>query len=123
MSSGLSASRSWLIAISFQGLAPPQAPPTHGKSPRYDFRITMVRQLEMKRRKEEIIMEKKLQNALEEYIDALYLFNRYNSKRCWREKMIALENYLGLRRKSARLAAVKVRFLGDYSLFVYFNIR
>ena len=83
----------------------------------------MVRQLEMKRRKEEIIMEKKLQNALEEYIDALYLFDRYNSKRCWRKKMIALENYLGLRSESVRLAAVKVRFLGDYSLFVYFNIR
>ena len=40
----------------------------------YDFRITMVRQLEMKRRKEEIILEKKLENALEYYIDAFYLF-------------------------------------------------
>ena len=38
----------------------PQAPPTHWKSHRYDFILTMVRQLEMKRRKEEIIMEKKL---------------------------------------------------------------
>ena len=56
----LSASRSWLIVMSFQGSVPPQAPPTHRKSLRYDFRITMVRQLEMKRRKEEIILRKKL---------------------------------------------------------------
>ena len=60
LSSGLSASRSWLIVMSFQGSAPLQAPPTHRKYLRYDFRITMVRQLEMKRRKEEIIMRKKL---------------------------------------------------------------
>ena len=53
-------SRSWLIAMSFQGAAPPQEPPTHQKSLMYDFRITMVRQLEMKRRKEEIILRKKL---------------------------------------------------------------
>ena len=57
---GLSASRSWLIVMIFQGSAPPQAPPTHRKSLRYDFIITMVRQLEMKRRKEEIILRKKL---------------------------------------------------------------
>ena len=60
LSSGLSASRSWLIVMSFQGSAPPQVPQTHRKSLRYDFRITMVRQLEMKRRKEEIILRKKL---------------------------------------------------------------
>ena len=47
LSSGLSASKSWLIVMSFQGLAPPQAPPTHRKSLGYDFIITMVRQLEM----------------------------------------------------------------------------
>ena len=73
----------------------------------------MVRQLEMKRRKEEIILRKKLLNALEDYIDALYLFDQYTSKRCWREKVIELENYLGLRGESARLAAVKVHFLGN----------
>ena len=60
LSSGLPASRSWLIVMSFQVSVPPQAPPTHPKSLRYDFRITMVRQLEMKRRKEEIILRKKL---------------------------------------------------------------
>ena len=45
-----------MTVMSFQVSAPPQAPPTHRK---YDFRITMVRQLEMKRRKEEIILRKK----------------------------------------------------------------
>ena len=31
-----------------------------------------------------------------------------------KKKVIELENYLGLRGESARLAAVKVHFLGDY---------
>ena len=68
----------------------------------------------MKRRKEDIVLEKKQENALEEYIHALYLLEQYQSKRCWRTKVTALGNYLGLRRKSARLLAVNVRFLGDY---------
>ena len=59
-------------------------------------------------------MRKRLLNLLEDYIDALYLFDQYTSKQCWRKKVIALENYLGLRGESARLAAVKVHFLGCY---------
>ena len=59
----------------------------------------MVEQLEMKHRKEEIIMEKKLENSLEDFIDALYLFEQYNYKRCLRKNVIALENYLGLKSK------------------------
>ena len=74
----------------------------------------MVEQLEMKRRKGEIIMENKLENALEDYIDALYLFKQYNFKRCCRTKVIAFKNYLVLKSESARLAAAKVRFLGDF---------
>ena len=73
----------------------------------------MVEQLEMKRKKEEIILEKKLENSLKDYIDALYLFKQYNSKWCWRTKVIEIENYLGLKNESARMAAVKVRFIGD----------
>ena len=84
------------------------------KSHRYDFKISMVEQLETKRRKEEIITEKKISNALEDYIDDLYLFEKYNSKHYWRKKVIGLEKYLGLRSESARLAAVRVRYLGDY---------
>ena len=82
------------------------------KSHRYDFKIAMVEQFDIKRRKEEIILDKKLENALEDYINALYLFYQYKSKLCWRTKVIALENYLGLKSKSARLAAVKVHFMG-----------
>ena len=52
------------------------------KSHRYDFKIAMVEELEMKRRKEEIILEKNLQNVLGDYINALYLFKQYKSKRC-----------------------------------------
>ena len=92
------------------------------KSQRYDFKISMVEQLEMKHRKEETILEKKLENTLEYYIDYLYLFEQYNSKRCWRKTVIALENYLVLKIESARLAAVRERFLWDYYLFIYFNI-
>ena len=84
------------------------------RSHRYDFKIAIVEQLEMKRRKEEIIMENKLENALEDYINDLHLFKRYNYKRCWRTRVIAHEIYLGLKSESARLADVKVSFLGDY---------
>ena len=49
-----------MIVMSFQGSEPPQAPPTHLKSLRYDLRITMVRQLEIKCRKEEIALREKL---------------------------------------------------------------
>ena len=73
------------------------------KSHMYDFKITMVEQFEIKLRKEDIILEKKLENASEDYIDDLYLFGQYNSKWCWRTKVIALENYLGLKSESARL--------------------
>ena len=44
------------------------------KSHRYDFQTAMVEQFEMKHRKEKIILNKKPENALEDYIDALYLF-------------------------------------------------
>ena len=80
---------------------------------RYDFKIAIVEQLEMKIRREEIILEKRPENALEDYIDAFYLFEKYNSKRCWRPRVISVENYLGYKSESARLAAVKVRFIGD----------
>ena len=59
---------------------------------------------------------------LEDYINAMYLFEQYNAKRCCQKKVIALENYLELKSESVRLAAVKVPFLGDSSLFIYFNI-
>ena len=84
------------------------------KSHRHEFKIAMVEQFEMKCRKEEIILENNLEDALEDYIDALYLFEQYNYKQCWRENMIAHGNYLGLNNKSARLEAVKVCFLGNY---------
>ena len=79
----------------------------------------------MKRRKEEIILGKKLENSFKYYIDALVLFEQYNSKKCWWNKVIALENYLGLKRKPARLAAVKVCFLGDLNclfILIFINI-
>ena len=92
------------------------------KSHRYDFKVSMVEQLEMKRRKEEIILENKLENTLEDYINALYLFEQYNSKQSWGVKVLAIENHLVLKSESARFAAVKVHFLGYYKLFISFNI-
>ena len=92
------------------------------RSHRYDFKISIVEQLYMKHSKEEIILEKNIENTLEDYINALYLLKKDNSKCCWRTNVIALENYLGLKSESERLADVKVRFLGDYELFIYFNI-
>ena len=84
------------------------------KSHRYDFKISIVEQLYMKHSKEEIILEKNLENTLKDYINALYLLKKDNSKRCWRTNVIALENYLGLKSESARLEAMRVSFMGDY---------
>ena len=73
----------------------------------------MVEQFEMKHRKEEIILDKKLENALEDYIDDFYLFEQYNSKRCWQKKVIPLETYFRLKSESVRLEDLKVHFMGD----------
>ena len=78
----------------------------------------MVEQLEMKRRKEEIIMEKKLENALEIISMLCIYWKQYNSKHCWQKKGGRSWKYLGLKSKSARLAAGESTFSGGF-LIVY----
>ena len=60
-----------------------------------------------------------------QHIGTLLGIKQYTSKRCWRKKVIELENYLGLRGESARLAAVKVHFMGGYYFYfilIFVNI-
>ena len=75
---------------------------------RKDYTDSFNRQFEKKRVKEEIIRTKKLQSAEEDYIDALFSFQQYHSKRCWRTKEIAKIIYAKLKSESARKEKVKV---------------
>ena len=81
---------------------------------KYD--LALVRQQEYTRRKREIMMEKKLKDAEEHYIVALYFYEQYDSPRCWTTVRIANDYYCQLNSESARLAAVKeqilIRYLG-----------
>ena len=54
---------------------------------KYD--LALVRQQEYTRRKREIMMEKKLKDAEEHYIVALYFYEQYDSPRCWTTVMMA----------------------------------
>ena len=73
------------------------------------FQIDLKKQFETKRRKEEIALEKKIELAREDYIDALYLFEQYHSPRRWKTEAEAVSIYNQLKSESARKAAVKVR--------------
>ena len=75
---------------------------------RKDYTDSFNRQFEKKRVKEEIIRTKKLQSAEEDYIDALFLFQQYHSKRCWRTKEIAKITSAKLKSESAQKEKVKV---------------
>ena len=69
-----------------------------------------------RRRKEEIALENKYEDATEDYIVAIYFHEKYQSPRCWIKLEVAAEFYSALGSETARLAAVKeqiiIRYLG-----------
>ena len=75
-----------------------------------------MKQFEKRRVKEDIQLDRKYDDAKEEFIVAIYFHKQLLSTRCWRTKEVANEVYLGMRSKAARLAAVKeqilIRYLG-----------
>ena len=77
------------------------------------FDVALAKQLEKRRRKEEIALEKQYEDATEDYIVAIYFFEQYHSPRCWLTANVANEVYLELKIKSetARLGAVKEQIL------------
>ena len=66
------------------------------------------------RRKEEIALEKRYEDAPEDYIVEIYSHEKYHSPRCWLTLEVAAELYSDLGSKTARLAAVKEQILIRY---------
>ena len=68
------------------------------------------------RRKEEIALEKKYEDATEYYSVAIYFHEKYHSPHCWLTLEVAAEFYLDLVSDTVRLAVVKeeiiIRCLG-----------
>ena len=60
-----------------------------------------------RRRKEEIALEKKYEDATKDYIDAIYFLEQYHSPHCWLTLEVAAEFYSDMGSKTARIAAVK----------------
>ena len=57
------------------------------------------------------MMEKKLDEAQEDFIVALYFHEQYNSHRCWRTVEVAQQEYSGIGSQAAKLRAVKEQIL------------
>ena len=75
---------------------------------RKDHTDAFKKQFEKKRLREEIARAEKLGKAQEDYVDAIFLFRQYHSKRCWRTKQMAKSIYAKLKSESARKEKVKV---------------
>ena len=80
------------------------------------FDDSLENQFVKRRRKEEIALEKKYEDATEEYIVAVCFYDKYHSPRCWLTLEVEAEFYSALGSETARLAAVKeqitIRYLG-----------
>ena len=76
--------------------------------------VALERQKAATRCCREIIFEKKLKEAEEDYIVAVYFNKQYQSQRCWSTIVIAKETYTKLKSESARLVAVKEQILIHY---------
>ena len=72
---------------------------------RRENRSLLNRQCKAKQMKEEMIKEKGLQKATEEYIDAIYYYNMYKSSGCWKS---ANEVNRGLRQLQTKKIDMKV---------------
>ena len=81
-----------------------------------NYDVALKRQKAATRRRREIIFEKKLEEAEDDYIVAIYFHEQYNSKRCWDNVEKAKDVYRRLKSESTILAAVKeqilIRYLG-----------
>ena len=77
-------------------------------SNRKEFQAHLKKQFDKRRIKEEMAMQKKLELAQEDYMEAVILYEQYHSDRCWLTGKVAREVYGQLNSESARLSAVKV---------------
>ena len=70
-----------------------------------------------RRRKEEIGFEKKYEDAIDDYIVAIYSDDKYHSPRCWLTLEVAAEFYSDMGSETARLAVVTDQILIQYLVF------
>ena len=75
------------------------------------FDEALASQREASRRKEEIALQKKLDQMQGDYIVAIYFYEQYHSSRCWLTIMKADENYKKLGSKGKRLKSIKEQLL------------
>ena len=78
------------------------------------FDYALENQFVKRRRKEEISLEKKYEDATEDYIVAIYFHDQYHSPRCWLTLEMEAELYSALGSDTARLAAVKEQIIIRY---------
>ena len=81
------------------------------KNNKKQFQAYLKCQFDKRRIKEEVAMQKKLDMAQEDYMEAVLLYDQYHSERCWLTGRVAREVYSQLKSESARLAAVKVNVI------------
>ncbi len=83
-------------------------------SERKRFDDALKSQKEARRKKEEIALQKKLDNTQEEYIIAIYFFEQYHSQWAWMTVKEATEIYSRLPNEAQQLKAVKEQILICY---------
>jgi hypothetical protein len=71
------------------------------------FDEALRRQEKIKRKKEEIALEKKLDSAKEKYIDSIYFYEQYHSPRCWLTEEVARKEYNKLPSEAQKIKYVK----------------
>lgn len=89
---------------------------SHAPAARRQFDSALKEQDDARRRKEEIALERKLNEAQSEFIVAIYFHEQFHSPRCWRTVEEAGENFSALESEGQRLKGVKeqilIRYLG-----------
>jgi hypothetical protein len=70
-----------------------------------------------RREKEEIALKHGIDIAKEEYIDAIYMFQKYHSARRWRNKKEALEIFSKILKEGPRREAVKVSAISGLQIY------
>ena len=85
-------------------------------SNRRSFDVAVARQFQLRREGEELALKKAKSDATEDHIVAIYMYDQFHSKRCWKTVRQANHFYSRLKSEAAKLRAVKeqilIRYLG-----------
>ena len=84
---------------------------------REEFKEEKQIQDDERREKEEIALKYGLDIAKEEYIDAIYMFQKYHSPRRWKNKKEALEIFSKILKEGPRREAVKASAISGLQIY------